>query len=303
MRSIYVQYGNTAPKLLNVQEERTLRHLRLELPAHFVQLVGVPLKRIGFCYSNKVDIIPSTTLLASLDIWIEFERAPLKVLQLKRVKQRRVNFTDIKHNIDAISLVTGIQPTWAPWLLLNFDTRIHPSPEFCCQFARILRGNEGQGRIAQDTLELLLQDVLLLKDFDNAMGLYEKVPITVDKRTTTSHTRLYGVVEYVVARRKTVEIPHIVATPVKTMWNKEHHLQAFAKMSALHTLHRRKESPQCNVWGIITDGHSWQLLHIDHTGKLWKTLDMRIGADLINFGTIRVLYQLVHGIVASAFQL
>ena len=90
---------------------------------------------------------------------------------------------------------------------------------------------------------------------------------------------------------------HLVAIEAKCRLDEFDLWQCVAETATLYKSRKDMKKKKCAVWGVLSNAETWQFIHIDEDGKLWRSdkflLDLREYRENQLLVIYRMLYYMI----------
>ena len=210
--------------------------------------------------------------------------------------------------------VTGISKEYRVWTAYEseLDTSILPTPDFKECYLNVLNYFDLSSHASRFVLvSVILRDILLRAEFGKSLCIFPSVQLSVKTIVNaTSNRRLVGKTHVAIGSRESIPEGgepkrHNLRLIVAEARNDDSEWRdvclCTAQIATIYKLRRDSGCSDCRVWGVITIASHWEFIHVDSTGKLWRSPVQLV--ELLRFDENQIfkLYRFLYHVVKCCF--
>ncbi|KAI9329748.1 hypothetical protein BDR26DRAFT_872147 [Obelidium mucronatum] len=205
-----------------------------------------------------------------------------------------------------IRRVTGVNTErrlWKPVL----NSSVRPSIDFEKQFEETA-GTPGR----RFFLNLFLLDILKQPEFKRRLKIFSEIPLEVTRLTEDGmKLKLGGIVDYTIGLNPKgldmfdIAPPkefHFVAVEANVAWGSDAFWQCVAEAATLFKVRKDAGKIECRVWGVASNAKSWQFIHIDNSGLMWRSKELSLDLQEYQQDDVSIVYSFLFFVIKSCFE-
>jgi hypothetical protein len=213
-----------------------------------------------------------------------------------------------------IESVCDVNCQYRKWNTYVLDDIVQPSERFKQNFVETLKvfhqTSEAGRRIF---LNIFLSDIIGSSEFISTLKIFTEVPMDVLSTNVIANgkkRKLNGKTDYTIGFGRDLDMfsitppkeLHLVAIEAKCRLDESDLWQCVAETATLYKSRKDKNKTKCAVWGVLSNAETWQFIHIDEDGKLWRSEKFLLNLREYQEDQVLVIYRILHYMIKCCFE-
>jgi hypothetical protein len=195
-----------------------------------------------------------------------------------------------------------------------FDDTVQPSERFKQNFIETMGvfhlTCEAGRRIF---LNIFLSDIIGSSEFIKTLRIFTEVPMDVLSTSVVANgkkRKLNGKTDYTIGFARNSDVfditppkeLHLVAIEAKCRLDESDLWQCVAETATLYKARKDMNKSKCAVRGVLSNAETWQFIHIDEAGKLWRSEKFLLNLREYQEEQVLVIYRMLHYMIKCCFE-
>jgi hypothetical protein len=213
-----------------------------------------------------------------------------------------------------IESVCDVNCQYRKWTSYSLDNTVQPSERFKQNFIETMavfhQTCEAGRRIF---LNIFLSDIIGSPEFIKTLRIFTEVPMDVLSTSVVANgkkRKLNGKTDYTIGFARDSDVfditppdeLHLVAIEAKCRLDESDLWQCVAETATLYKSRKDKNKSKCAVWGVLSNAKTWQFIHIDEDGKLWRTEYFLLNLREYQDEQVLVIYRMLYYMIKCCFE-
>lgn len=213
-----------------------------------------------------------------------------------------------------IESVCDVNCQYRKWTTYVLDDTVQPSERFKENFIETMgvfhQTCEAGRRIF---LNIFLSDIIGSSAFLGTLKIFTEVPMDVLSTHVIANgkrRKLNGKTDYTIGFGRNLDMfsitppkeLHLVAIEAKCRLDESDLWQCVAETATLYKSRKDMNKEKCAVWGVLSNAKSWQFIHIDEQGLLWRSGEFLLELREYQEDQVLFIYRMLFYMIKCCFE-
>jgi hypothetical protein len=213
-----------------------------------------------------------------------------------------------------IESVCDVDCAYRKWTTYVLNDTVQPSQRFKQNFIETMgvfhQTCEAGRRIF---LNIFLSDIIGSSEFIKTLRIFPEVPMDVLSTSVAANgkkRKLNGKTDYTIGFARDLDTfsitppneLYLVAIEAKCRLDESDLWQCVAETATLYKSRKDMKKKKCAVWGVLSNAETWQFIHIDEAGKLWRSEKFLLNLREYQDEQVLVIYRMLHYMIKCCFE-
>jgi hypothetical protein len=213
-----------------------------------------------------------------------------------------------------IESVCDVNCQYRKWTTYVLDNTVQPSQRFKQNFIETMgvfhQTCEAGRRIF---LNIFLSDIIGSSEFIKTLRIFTEVPMDVLSTSVAANgkkRKLNGKTDYTIGFGRNSDVfditspneLYLVAIEAKCRLDESDLWQCVAETATLYKSRKDMEKKKCAVWGVLSNAETWQFIHLDEAGKLWRSEKFLLNLREYQDEQVLVIYRMLYYMIKCCFE-
>jgi hypothetical protein len=162
-------------------------------------------------------------------------------------------------------------------------------------------------------LNIFLSDIIGSAEFIGTLRIFTEVPMDVLSTHVIANgkkRKLNGKTDYTIGFARGLDTfsitppyeLHLAAIEAKCRLDESDLWHCVAETATLYKSRKDNNKTKCVVWGVLSNAKTWQFIHIDEQGLLWRSGEILLELREYQEAQVLVIYRMLYYMIKCCFE-